>query len=205
MDKSRLVLITVFVTLAAGIPAAAQPSPARRPNVLLIMSDDLNNDLGTYGHPIVKTPNIDRLAQRGVRFDRAYNQYPLCNPSRASLLTGLRPDTIRIYELVTQFRQNKPDAVSLPQLFQKNGYLAARVGKIYHYGVPGQIGTAGLDDPPSWNVTVNPRGVDKDEEPLLTNYTPNRGPGLGSALAFHASSARDEDHTDGKSRQRRSR
>jgi uncharacterized sulfatase len=198
MRRSLLMFVTALVMLAAGVPAAAQSPAARRPNVLLIMSDDLNNNLGTYGHPIVRTPNIDRLAQRGVRFDRAYNQFPLCNPSRASLLTGLRPDTIRIYELVTQFRQNKPDAVSLPQLFQKSGYIAARVGKIYHYGVPGQIGTPGLDDPPSWNATVNPRGVDKDEETLLTNYTPNRGPGLGSALAFHASSARDEDHTDGK-------
>ena len=196
--RHPLVLVTALVTLAAGSPAAAQSGAARRPNVLLIMSDDLNNDLGTYGHPTVKTPNIDRLARRGVRFDRAYNQFPLCNPSRASLLTGLRPDTVRVYELVTQFRKNKPDAVTLPQLFQKNGYFAARVGKIYHYGVPGQIGTPGLDDPPSWNATVNPRGVDKDEEPLLTNYTPQRGPGLGSALAFPASSARDEDHTDGK-------
>jgi len=195
-------LVTTFVTvatmLAAGSPAAAQSAAARRPNVLLIMSDDLNNDLGTYGHPIVKTPNIDRLAGRGVRFDRAYNQFPLCNPSRASLLTGLRPDTVRIYELVTQFRKNRPDAVSLPQLFKNNGYVSARVGKIYHYGNPGDIGTPGLDDPPSWNATVNPRGVDKDEEPLLTNYTPARGPGLGSALAFYASPARDEDHTDGK-------
>jgi iduronate 2-sulfatase len=198
MRRSLSIVVPALIVLGLGMPAAAQSPAARRPNVLLIMSDDLNNDLGTYGHPIVKTPNIDRLAQRGVRFDRAYNQFPLCNPSRASLLTGLRPDTIRIYELVTQFRKNKPDAVSLPQLFQKNGYISARVGKIYHYGVPGEIGTAGLDDPPSWNVTVNPRGVDKDEEPLLTNYTPNRGPGLGSALAFHASDARGEDHTDGK-------
>jgi uncharacterized sulfatase len=191
-------LVTAFVMLVAGMPAAAQSSGARHPNVLLIMSDDLNNHLGTYGHPVVMTPHIDRLARRGVRFDRAYNQFPLCNPSRASLLTGLRPDTVRIYELVTQFRTNKPDVVTLPQLFQKNGYISARVGKIYHYGVPGDIGKPGLDDPPSWNVTVNPRGVDKDEEPLLTNYTPGRAANLGSVLAFYASSARDEEHTDGK-------
>ena len=92
----RSVFITALVVLISGMPAAAQPAAARRPNVLLIMSDDLNNDLGTYGHPIVKTPNIDRLAERGVRFDLAYNKYPLCNPSRASLLTGMRPDTTTV-------------------------------------------------------------------------------------------------------------
>ncbi len=78
----------------------------------------------------------------------------------------------------------------------RNGYVAARVGKIYHYGNPGQIGTDGLDDPQSWNAVVNPRGVDKDEEKVLTNHTPTRG--LGSSLSLYASPAPDEEHTDGK-------
>jgi iduronate 2-sulfatase len=190
--RASFVLIVVSL-LAAASPAAAQQ---RRPNVLMIMADDLNNDMGVYGHPMVKTPNLDRLAKRGVRFDRAYTQFPLCSPSRVSLLTGLRPDTTRIYELQTNFRTILPDAVTLPQMFKKNGYAVARVGKIYHYGNPGDIGTSGLDDPASWDLVVNPRGIDKDEEKALTNLTPARG--LGSALAYYASPAPDEEHTDGK-------
>lgn len=106
-----------------------------------------------------------------------------------------RPDTTHVYDLQTHFRKNLPDVVTLPQMFKANGYVAARVGKIYHYGNPSDIGTDGLDDPPSWDAVVNPRGIDRDEEPVLTNHTPDRG--LGSALAWYASPASDDRHTDG--------
>lgn len=182
---------TFLASAAAPLVRAAQP----RRNVLFIASDDLNHCFSAYGHDVVRTPNLDRIAKNGVRFDRAYCQFPLCSPSRTSLLTGLGPDATGVYDLQTHFRAKVPDVVTLPQFFQKNGHLAARVGKLYHYGNPGQIGTDGLDDAPSWNIKVNPRGIDKDEEPKIINHTPKHG--LGSSLSFYASPAKDEQHTDG--------
>jgi uncharacterized sulfatase len=101
-------------------------------NALFIIVEDLKNVMGCYGNPIVQTPNLDRLAQRGVIFDRAYCQYPVCNPSRSSFLTGLRPDTTRILENVTPWTKNVKNHTTLPKLFRDNGYYTVSMGKVFH-------------------------------------------------------------------------
>jgi arylsulfatase A-like enzyme len=111
-------------------------------NVLFIAVDDLRPELGCYGVEKVLSPNIDRLAARGTVFDRAYCQQAVCSPSRTSLLTGCRPDSTKVYDLVTHFRKNLPEVVALPQHFKRNGYFTQSVGKIYH---------GGLDDKESWS------------------------------------------------------
>ncbi len=166
-----------------------------RPNVLFISVDDLASSLGCYGDLLAKTPHIDRLAATGVRFDRAYNQLPLCNPTRASVMTGLRPDEIQVYDLDRHFREAVPDAVTLSQRFIQEGYYAGRVGKIYHYNVPASVGTDGFDDPPSWQQTINPIGRDKTEEAQIFNAEPHRK--ISAALSWLAAEGTDEEQTDG--------
>lgn len=187
---ATLVALSLLILLVVFDSASAE-----RPNVLFIAVDDLACTLGCYGDRIAKTPHIDRLAATGVQFSRAYNQLPLCNPTRASIMTGLRPDTIKVYDLDRHFRDEVPDVVTLPQSFQNAGYFAARVGKIFHYNVPASIGTDGFDDPPSWNQTVNPKGRDKAEEHLIFNAEPHRK--ISAALSFLAAEGKDEEQTDG--------
>jgi uncharacterized sulfatase len=185
-------------TAAAAVslmPEALGATTHGRKNVLFISVDDLTSTvLGCYGGR-ARSPHIDQLGARGVRFDASYCQYPLCNPSRSSLLTGLAPDTTRVYNNAVRFDTHLPDAVTLPSLFRKNGYYTARVGKIYHTGVPGDIGKDGFDEPSSWDYRFNPSGVDHtQEEHLITDFTPKRGIGAGPCL--HESSAPDNEMTD---------
>ena len=153
----HLLLTWAAVTLAFCSNAPARAGEAgRKLNVLFIVVDDLNTDLGCYGHAVVKSPNINRLAARGTRFDRAYCQYALCAPSRWSFLSGLRPETTGIFEFKTLLRERIPDVVFLPQLFRQGGYFTAGMGKIFHDMRQGDVEK-------SWDFYQDKMGDDAQE------------------------------------------
>ena len=163
-------------------------------NVLFIVADDLNCDIGAYGSSLAITPNIDKLAAEGVLFGNAHNQYPWCAPSRASFMTGLYPDQTHIKSLRVYLRQAIPDVITLGQRFRQENYHSVRVGKIFHYHNPRDIGTAGHDDNYSWDQTVNPYGRDKIEEYKINTLKPKS---YGGTLSWLAASGDDEEQTDG--------
>ena len=167
---------------------------AEKMNVLLIIADDLNCDLGAYGNLVVKTPNIDRLAERGVLFENAHNQYPLCGPSRASFMTGMYTNQTKITRNNMNLRNSVPDVITLGQRFRQQGYQSVRIGKMFHYDNPSAIGTSGNDDIYSWDQTVNPYGRDKIEEYKINTLTPRR---YGGTLSWLAADGQDEEQTDG--------
>jgi iduronate 2-sulfatase len=195
LHKNGYKLTTSWFIAFTCLTYATAQEPGRQPNVLMIAVDDLGCTLGCYGDVLARTPHIDRLATDGICFQRAYNQIPLCNPTRASLLTGLRPDQTQVFDLERHFRDELPNVVTLPQAFMRAGYYVARVGKIYHYNVPNAIGTAGLDDPASWQHTVNPRGRDVTDEALITNAEPHRP--ISGALSWLPAEGSDREQTDG--------
>jgi len=189
------IVLSLTCLLAVGWFSQTLSAAEKQPNVLFLIADDLNNMLGCYGDPKAKTPNIDRLAARGVLFDRSYCTFPLCGPSRNSMLTGLYPNSTGIQANSQIFRQTIPDQLSLPQAFRLSGYFAGRIGKLYHYNVPNSIGTNGHDDPGSWELELNPAGVDRMEHhPDIFSLTPNQ---FGGALSWYASPKSDQYHTDG--------
>ena len=189
MHRRTIQIAYAVLLLVCGLTAKAQAT-----NVLFLICDDLNCDLACYGHSQVKSPNIDRLASRGLRFQNAYCQFPLCGPSRASFMAGLYPDQTLVRRNAIYIREHIPNVQTMSQLFRNNGYFVTRVGKIYHYNVPKHIGTSGHDDPYSWDYTINPRGRDKTDEKDIFSLRPGS---FGGTLSWLAAKGTDEEQTDG--------
>src|SRR4051812_24310903 len=149
-----LLILAPFVRTAdtSSSPPVAKP----KYNVLFIISDDLRPELGCYGNSMIKTPNVDGLAARGTRFDHAYAQFPLCNPSRSSLLNGRYPTQTGVLDNNTYFRAKHPEFVTLPQYFKNNGYAALRTGKIFHGGIDDQVSWTEGGEPVDQNIINRP-------------------------------------------------
>jgi uncharacterized sulfatase len=178
--------------LAAGIPLLAaqrRALAAERRNVLFIVADDMNTALGCYGDRTVRSPNIDRLAQHGVLFERAYCQYPLCQPSRTSFLSGRRPETTKVYTLQTPTRKFLGDTVFMPEYFRHQGYYTAHVGKVYH------TGGDEFEDVRSWDEEFREYGKTPPPEAILRA---GKEPGpKGHTFEWDMLKTRDEDTPDG--------
>lgn len=177
--------------IAGGLNAAEQPAIAR-PNVLFVCVDDLKPVLGCYGDAKVKSPNIDRLARRGVLFEMAYCNQAVCSPSRNTLMTGKRPTTLGVYDLPTNFRKAAPDAVTLSQYFIKHGYRAEAMGKIFH------VGHGNGEDAASWSV---PHWNSRAPMYALSSNAPPRtgetGPNAPRGAAVECADVPDTTYSDG--------
>ena len=196
MKNQRIYTITIITLFFFGSCTTVDHNNKNHDklNVLFIIADDLNCDLGVYGHPLVKTPNIDHLANNGFTFLNAHNQYPLCGPSRASFMTGLYTNQTNITQNNVLIRNAIPDVITLGQRFRQQGYQSVRIGKIFHYDNPSAIGTSGADDIYSWDQTINPYGRDKLEEYKINTLSERR---YGGTLSWLAADGIDKEQTDG--------
>ncbi|HPC59839.1 MAG TPA: sulfatase [Verrucomicrobiota bacterium] len=192
------------LTFDTSLRAETAP-PGRKPNVLLICVDDLKPVLGCYGDPLAKTPNLDRLAARGMRFDLAYCNQAVCAPSRNNLMVGSRSTTLGVYSLGTHFRKAAPDAVTLLQYFMRHGYRTEGIGKIFH------IGHGNHDDPASWSVPFQPdkvveyalpensaNGQLTREEAYFTNQKLGQNRELPRGAAWEMTDLPDNTYADGR-------
>jgi len=196
MSLSRILGIALLTSiyLLSCEDQASLKIKTLKPNVLFIIADDLNCDLNTYGHPWVESPYLDQLAAEGMVFENAHCQYPLCGPSRASIMTGLYVDQTKLTQNRIYLRQTIPNVITIGQQFREAGYHSVRVGKIYHYDNPSSIGTSSFDDVYTWDYVFNPYGQDKKEEHKIEGVVKNWS---GGDLSWYASEAPDAEHTDG--------
>ncbi len=175
----KLLLTLLLLFVASSIQAADKP------NVLLICVDDLKPYLGCYGDKLVKSPNIDRLASRSMQFDRAYCNQAVCSPSRNALLVGLRPQSLGIYDLPTNFRKADPGLMTLPQFFKMHGWRTEGLGKIFH------VGQGNTEDAASWTVPSWKPGT--QQYAVATN----RAKDTARGAAFESADVADNDYGDG--------
>ncbi|MDU0352522.1 sulfatase [Paraglaciecola aquimarina] len=176
-----LLMIVLNSCSAQKTPATQLDAKHKAPlNVLVFMIDDLRADLGTYGHPHVLSPNIDKLAEDGVKFTHAYAQQAICGPSRVSIMTGLRPETTGLYTIRRdgRLRPNQPNIVSMPQLFKENGYKTISIGKVYH---------SVTDDEENWTTHIK----------KLDNFYSEPG-NAEKKFAYEAGEVDDDFYKDGK-------
>lgn len=201
MNQLRLLALTLAIFgLALGPLSAAED----RPNILMILVDDLKPAFGAYGQEWVHSPNLDQLAGRGMLFNAAYCNQAVCAASRNNLLVGARSTSLGIYNLATNFRVAEPDAVPLPQYFRRHGYHAAGIGKVYH------IGHGNTDDPESWSVPFHPDkvidyvlpestgGELTREEAYFSNQKLGQIGSLPRGAAWERADVEDEAYADGR-------
>lgn len=185
--KMKKVIIVSFVALICFSVVNAQEN---QPNIVVFLVDDLRTELGCYGSKQVKSPNIDALAKEGVLFDKAYCQEAICAPSRMSILTGLRPESIGIYSIFTPLRKKHKDMVTMPQFFKENGYTTVSIGKVYHHTT---------DDVESWSIHIPKEQnayVEQKNKAILDSLV--KAGQKAKGVAFECADVADEAYKDGR-------
>ncbi|NQU51403.1 MAG: sulfatase [Bacteroidetes bacterium] len=195
--KDKTILVCLIVALFSGCNIKEEIE--QPPNVLFIIADDLADRLACYGDLVAVTPNLDKLADKGVLFANNFCQYPTCGPSRASLFSGLYPfESGYTSNAGNTFNEMLPGVVTLPRLFRENGYFTARVGKIFHMGIPAGIGKAGTDDTLAWNVAINNTGWDAVQQNWEKATSVGNTAGPGVRVRYSSPEINDPEMADGQ-------